>query len=360
MVLFRLAVAAAVAAAAAASAPPACLDPAGREVDWWLAYKLNSGTTYVYIDNATTLARNAPLTLSGSLLDAPGSPLARTLSQLIAGRAALARVQWNDELPAALASPPAANATAASGTSGHTKGVMGASADGGFYLTHTLPKFPDLTGAAFTWGGASTTYGQNFLCLSLAADQFEVAAAGMQYADPYVYDSALPSGVSRALPATAALVAGQRQGGTRAAELLTRAGARFLQVSKSGSTGLDIYEDVLQPHLGQDMWVETWRRSPMMQSYCRPAYAYDSLNVQGLTFLDEAGDPFPLKYTQDHSKLAVTAPRSAPGAYGNVTCVGDNNRMTSQWARGGGTVCMLGNQPMHAAFVASMTSVDAC
>jgi hypothetical protein len=28
--------------------------------DFWFAYKLNSGTTYVYVDNATQLARGAP------------------------------------------------------------------------------------------------------------------------------------------------------------------------------------------------------------------------------------------------------------------------------------------------------------
>jgi deoxyribonuclease-2 len=345
-------------ASAAASSAPVCLDPAGRAVDFWFAYKLNSGTTYVYVDNATQLARGAPLTLSGGLLDDPGSPLARTLAQLIAGRASLARVMWNDELPAAL-SDALPNATSSSGTSGHTKGVMGASADGGFLLSHSWPKFPDLTGPAVSWGG-STIYAQTFLCLSLESDQFEEAAAGMQFADPYVYDSAVPSGLSRALPATAALVAGQRQGGTRVKELATRAGARFLQVSKAGATGLDIYEDVLQPYLRQDMYVETWRRSPMMDSYCRPQYPYDSLNVQGLTFLDESGEPFALKYTQDHSKLAVTAPGSSPGALGNVSCAGDMNRMTSQWARGGSSLCLIGNAPLHAAFLASMTSVDSC
>ena len=64
--------------------------------------------------------------------------------------------------------------------------------------------------------------------------------------------------------------------------------------------------------------------------------------------------------SRDHSKLAATAPGSATGAYGNVTCVGDMNRMTSQWARGGGTVCALDNEPLHSAMLASMTSVDSC
>lgn len=277
-----------------------CIGSTGSSVDWWFAYKLNGGVQYVYIDSLTTLPKRTPLTLSGGQLDSATGPLGRTLTQLITGRSTLARVSWNDELPVALGASgsdsSAANAT--SGTSGHTKGVLGGNAAGGFYLTHTLPKFPDLSQGTFTWGGASTTYGQNFLCLSLDRANLELASLGMQYNDPHVYDSAIPNGMLSTLPATAALVAGQRKAGSRVQQLATLAGSAFLQVSKSGSTGLDLYEDVLQAALQQDMWVETWRRSPMMDSYCRPAYAYNSLNVQGLTFLDEDGTPFALKYTQ--------------------------------------------------------------
>ncbi len=87
--------------------------------------------------------------------------------------------------------------------------------------------------------------------------------------------------------------------------------------------------------------------------------------------------PFPLAHTRthahthtrtpahsrvrrDHSKVAVTAPFSAPGNYGNVSCVGDMNRMTSQWVRGGGTVCALDQPALHAALVATFSTVDEC
>ena len=67
---------------------------------------------------------------------------------------------------------------ATSGTSGHTKGVLAGNSGGGFWLTHSMPLFPVLTGAHFTWT-PSTTYGQMFLCVSLktAAD---VDAAAQQ------------------------------------------------------------------------------------------------------------------------------------------------------------------------------------
>ena len=323
-------------------------------MDYWFAYKFHGGTDYALITSSKS-APPGPLRLTGLELDAPTSPLSRTLDQLASDRASLARVLWNDELPAAAA----ANATTSgSGTSGHTKGVLGSGAGGGFFLTHTLPKFPDLTGAD-AWASASTIYGQNFLCLTLAPAMIDAVALALQYDDIHAFDSAVPSALVPLLPNTVALVAGQRRAGTRATPLATSPGAvPFTQFSKSGSTGLDLYEDVVQPALGADMWVETWRRSPAMDTYCRPDHAFDSMNVQDLVFVGADGSNATWRYTQDHSKVAVAAP--APYLHPQPTvCVGDMNRMTSQWARGGGTTC-LDDAALWSALVDSFATVDAC
>ena len=328
-----------------------CLDGGGSPVDWFFVYKRNAGTDYAYVSSDSP---PGPLTLTGLALDDDASPVSRTLQQLVDGRASLARVQWNDELPVALgaprparASPPkgprAAGAAAAaaaaaeeegraearrvalarlaerpecrvgapangtacalgavSGTSGHTKGVLAADGAGGFFFSHTLPKFPTLTPGASMWGGASTLYGQNFLCLSLDAANVEAAALALQYDDPRTYDSAVPAGLNNALPNTVALVAGQRREGTRATQLATAGGAQFTQFSKSGSTGVDIYEDVLQPAVKSDMWVETWLRAPVMDTYCRPLFDWNSQNVRNVTFVDAQGDNVTIRETQDH------------------------------------------------------------
>jgi len=314
-----------------------CLGANGEPLDWWFAYKNHGGTDYAFVSSAAPPSPG-PLRLTGLALDADGSPLLRTLQQVVDGRSSLARVAWNDELPAAAWG---GNASGASGTSGHTKGVLAAGAGGGFFLSHTLPKFPDLTGAGI-WGGASSIYGQNFLCLTLDAANADAVALSMQFGDPRAYDSAVPAGLSAALPNTVALVAGQRRAGTRATQLRTVGGAAFTQYVKSGSTGVDIYEDVLQPAVASDMLVETWLRSPVMGTYCRPDYAWASINVRGLLFVDARGANATWKETQDHSKLAISAPPDRfQVATPNLVCAGDMNRMTSQWARGGGTTCMV-------------------
>lgn len=168
----------------------------------------------------------------------------------------------------------------------------------------------------------------------------------------------MPAGLSAALPTLTAFIAGQRMAGTHTATYHTRANHIFTHFAKSGSAGIDLYEDFVQPSLGLDMFVETWRRSPQMETYCRSAgFAYDSMNIETLQFLAADGSLAPFKYTQDHSKIAVTAANyTGETAY---VCQGDINRMTSQWARGGGTLCWR-FKPLYSALIASITSADAC
>jgi hypothetical protein len=341
------------------SAPLSCLsdDAAGNApVSWWFVSKLHGGSgAYAYIDASTPAAAGA-LRLQRRELDSPSSALGATLTQLISTRGETVRVQWNDEVPPAFAAA-AAGVNASSGTSGHTKGVLGADAEGGFWLTSSLPKFPDLTGPSFTWGAASKTYGQSFLCVSLGPAALDEAARGLQFVDPSTYDSAVPAGALAALyPAVTALVAGARQAGTRRTNLSSVDGTQFTHIAKSGSTGLDLFEDVIQPSLGVALFVESWLRPPVMPSYCTPAHAFDSINVDAMQFVDADGSPARFKYTQDHSKIALAVNATSQQHWVGV---GDNNRMTSQWARGGGMV-FLRHAALYSPLLASVVEVENC
>lgn len=357
------------AAAGAAAASPGCLDPSGAPVDWWAIFKNHGGVDYAIITSSDANVAS-PLQLAGAALDSEYGPLGYTLAQVVDDRSGLARVQWNDELPEAAGGSRVGADNATASTYGHTKGLFATDASGGFLLVHSLPKAFTLTGAAAGfWGGASTTYGQSFLCLTLPVDQVEEAAYAYQYNDIDAYDSYVPAALSGALPNTVALVAGQRRSGTYSTQLTTAGGAGFTVFAKSGSAGVDLYEDVVQPALGIDAWVETWRRSPAMATYCRNAtsgFAWDSMNVQQLRFQDAAGNEVAWKYTQDHSKWLVTAPNGTSASAAGVTaaqpkwlCIGDINRMSSQWARGGGTVCTQ-HDALYDAMVASVVLADSC
>ena len=67
--------------------------------------------------------------------------LGGTLQQIIDQRSTLAVAMWNDEVPAPFM-PMVVDLNETSGTSGHTKGVLVGDANGGFWLTHSMPLFP--------------------------------------------------------------------------------------------------------------------------------------------------------------------------------------------------------------------------
>ena len=340
-----------------------CLDESGAPVGWWVIVKLHGSTTQFSYSDSGSPSYAGPLRLKAGELDSPASALGATLSQLIATRGKSVRVSWNDELPPKAAVDGTAseawgeNATAASATSGHTKGVIGADASGGFWLTHSLPKFPDLSLPAFSWGAASKLYGQSFLCVSLDAGGVDEAAKGVGFVDPHTYDSAVPSGaLSTLYPSVVALLAGARGSGTRQTNVSATDGTQFTHFAKSGSTGIDIYEDVIQPALGVALWCETWLRPPVMPSYCTPEFAFDSINIEYLSFVDADGNAAKFKYTQDHTKMALAVNGTAQQHWVGF---GDNNRMSSQWVRGGGMV-FFRHAALYNPLLASVAELQPC
>ena len=122
---------------------------------------------------------------------------------------------------------------------------------------------------------------------------------------------------------------------------------QFIYFAKSRFSKNSLYENVIAPVLKDDLWVESWGR-PYMDSFCKPEYSYDVLNIR---HVDIAG--FLWKDTQDHSKWAVSANK-------DWTCYGDQNMMNSQNTRGGGSLCMLNSQfsKLHRKMVSDKDSCE--
>jgi hypothetical protein len=52
------------------------------------------------------------------------------------------------------------------GSNGHTKGDMAFDANGGFWLVHSVPRFPVATGNSYGYPAYAKEYGQSFICMS--------------------------------------------------------------------------------------------------------------------------------------------------------------------------------------------------
>jgi len=294
-----------------------CLDESGDAVDWWFVYKMPNGFQYSYYDSNSD---SGELTLAGDTLDCTtGCALGSTLHQIYMAKTTLAHVIYNDQ-------PQGDKSSTSSGPNGgHVKGVLAADSDGGFWLVHSVPKFPDLGPPQFTWT-ASTIYGQSFLCVSLNSAGVEQAASELQYQDPNIYTSAMPDDLTDTYPQMTALYGGTRQKGSSVLKIKSSGGTQFTDFAKDNTWGQDLYDDLVEPYFKLAFQWQTWRRAPFLPSLCTTPF--DTLNVASI---DLDGNQF--SYTQDHSKWGVSLT-------GTKICVGGINRMQSQRNRGGGTLCL--------------------
>ncbi|KAI3437598.1 hypothetical protein D9Q98_000051 [Chlorella vulgaris] len=263
-----------------ADSPPtssaACLDAAGQPVPWWLHYKLpgdcDSGGTWVrgnvslYVD-AHSVGRcrgnGGSDCWSLSSIDAPGSALQRTLSQL--NGTGTGQLLYNDL-------PPVHDFKYWHYLRwAHAKGLLHFNATAGIWLRHSIPSWPNQT-AAESWSTVplhQTCLGQHVLCLSLDAAVLDGAVAGvLSKMKPFFYQAALPDELRTAYPGLAELLAeaGQpaaKPGAPSAAAFATAGGSTvwraFAKANHGPEAEAQLFEASVVPGLGVSMGWQTWR-----------------------------------------------------------------------------------------------------
>jgi len=306
-------------------ASPPCLDPNGSPVDYWYIFKYPGGLEYAYADAAEKTIKDT----SGHTLDEASSPLSQTLSQVYHASQSTAHAFWNDEHPGAntVDSPWA-----------HAKGAVAFDAQGGFWLTHSVPKFPNTVthGLAHAWDDASAKYGQVFLCITVGVAALQQIGEAMLVNRVSVYDATASAPASIAVPNFQQWANPQSSGhhgaqwSAESSKVLTvqsAGGTPFVVFAKSAHFGKDLYDSLVAPTLQVSLITETWMNGRgNLPSTCDSTYQVlnsKSVQIGGRSWLDST----------DHSKWAVTHD-------GTILCVGDINRQSGQFARGGGTVCI--------------------
>jgi len=334
-----------------------CKNENGDDVDWWVMLKLPQITgnidPYVHDGHAYMFADAANGTLAPShhsLGDNTTGALAITLSQIYA-HASSDSVGWlmyNDQLP-----------TGTHDSYAHAKGVVGFDAEDGFWLVHSVPRFP------LTMSSTPTYYypddeiknGQSFLCVNYDIAVFEVIAKLFLINKPYVFEQNFPDKFESILPTMKSVLDKKWNTLPTAStiDIISKGGNTFSAYAKNLEWNQDLYEGFVSPTLGLGLLVQTWREGPLdtlMPTFCTPNYTYDSINILTMEVHDLKSDAS-WPYTKDHSKWAITLSGNP------YVCIGDINRMYSQYHRGGGTVCFL-NKVMWHSFNSLITSADKC
>jgi deoxyribonuclease-2 len=171
-----------------------CRDESGNLVDWFYLYKLpsslegdknlqqtHSGLSYLYITpSSMSQWKMSPLLINDSQ-SMPGLTLSPVYKEKGSGDSLV--MMYNDE-------PPEGQTD---GSRGHTKGVVFANDISGFWLVHSVPKFPPTASDGnYDYPKTGTIYGQSFLCISFTGDQMGKVGKQLKFNEPHFYSSHVP------------------------------------------------------------------------------------------------------------------------------------------------------------------------
>jgi deoxyribonuclease-2 len=320
---------------ACASAYLQCKSDSGAAVDMWVAFKGPKGTDYDYWDIETALGASKH-SMNSTTVGALGS----TLSQL--WLTTTEYLLWND-------SPPgSANYNY---TVGHSKGVWAWNLDTGdaIIVQHSVPQFPQgpsMSSKYVGLGSNAWTYGQHAACFHTTVAELERLAPLAKLVVPGIYDAR----VSAKTPAPLAALADGAFSTSAVCDFVsfeTVGGVNITYFSKSTQWNNELYAECVAPALQTSLYVESWIRGSAEGPACSGAQkVYD---VQGVSY------PGGLAFSEydDHSKWAVGSEGS------DLFCASDINRMTTQFARGGGAYCWV-DAGLAGAVTGSISSADSC
>merc|ERR1719424_1366409 len=279
-----------------------CHDENNKPVDWWIALKHPNGGTYSYIDaNSNSQFKRSLYNLN----DAKGGAVTNTVLQLYKAKATDGVAVYNDQDDTGhqLASHA------------HSKGFAVFNGGGGFWVIHSLPKWPNRRSSGYD-GLSDDRYGQSFMCLSLDQDQFDTV--GSLWATNWVqfYDTQSTDAIAKKLPNFDSAVAGDKSGEEQLHKVITtNGGQQFDAFAKDKGWDDALYVDFVAPTLATDLIVESWQNGVgSLPSNCTGDWFVE--NVADISM--PQGDSWTIN--QDHSKWALSQDGKVYTA-----CVGDIN-----------------------------------
>lgn len=246
----------------------------------------------------------------------------------------------------------------------HAKGVFAMDKDTGFWLIHSIPKFAQPAEKKYEYPDSGRDNGQTALCISIKTkDEGADIVKQLKHSEPNIYTNVDTDSVLAVLPEFKDL--GKRAFKTpddKSVETITSKGKTdfisFARNKKAATKDEDLYANMVAKELGQDLIVETWRRGAgtPLTSDCKSDKKVSNVNEMKITFAAGSSQPdsgvWP--YARDHSKWAMSQDPKKP-----FVCIGDINRMKSQFKRGGGTVC-LENKDVWTVFRDAVHDIETC
>lgn len=295
-----------------------CRDQNGNIVDWFYVYKLPldhsqvgyDGLNYYYM--ISNEGGNQNWIKSNIKIDSKLSLVGHTISQIYNDDSLLAAI-YNDEKLDDLESNKIPDVEC-----GHTKGVLGANNETGFWLVHSVPKFPPPRNISqYKYPNTAKRYAQSFLCITVDIENLNMIGKQLIYNEPQFFTLDVPEILVNMLPNFKNLLNGVKITSPpywNLETITTLGGTEFKVFAKTGKFGKELYADWVAPTLETNLLVETWLNGPgKLNSDCLKKY-----HVLNIADVKIGAEEFTIHH--DHSKWAVG---KSPI---NWICVGDINR----------------------------------
>jgi len=338
------------AVASLASAQISCRNEDGEPVDWFVIYKLPKGTksedtlikqglTYTYLDS------NNPVWKRGGSINETNA-FSHTMQQFYdnINSENVAHVIYNDQKPDHMGSD--------SQKYGHTKGDIVFDHDQGFWIVHSVPRFPQ-NYESYVYPDNGVNNAQSIMCLTIGYRYLDVIGTQLYYNRPQVMKYNLPGQFRTQNPVLAEVVFHEkyvRQDPYVSVKYMETVGGQTLtNFAKYNKFAADLYDSLIATTFKTSLLVQTWRNGgkDTMDSNCTSKYTVhnvEEIELEGFTWTE----------TKDHSKWAVS---TSPDRY--WVCIGGVNRMPSQMLRGGGAMCM-DHTSLWASFKNTIVSLESC
>ncbi|XP_028301015.1 deoxyribonuclease-2-beta isoform X2 [Gouania willdenowi] len=329
--------------------PLSCRNEAGDPVDWFIIYKLpqyrigeiGSGVEYLYLDSSSDSWQ-----MSKFMINSSQGAIGNTLNQLYEGKAyesnSLVYALYND-------GPPVLKYIKGYG---HTKGVLLFDHSQGFWLPHSIPRFPSFPDGGYLYPTSGKVNGQTALCVTFQYQQFLNIAKQLVYFYPRFYNCSVPASFLADLPQLAQLCKGSKPepaSKTSMKELVSIGGNTFLSFAKSEHLVDDIYTGWVAQALDADLLVQSWQR----QGWKLPSNCSLPKHVMNIQRIQPSESVLFHSYN-DHSKWCVSQTYEK-----QLTCLGDLNREVSQMRCGGGLICTF-NPSVYNAFRRAVDWYEGC
>ena len=303
-----------------------CKNEVGDSVEYWIINKLPEGIKYIYYDN--TLSK--PYLSHNSLNFTSDGALSLTTIQLWSEKMKSYAI-WNDEITTNMTYDF---------SFGHSKGYYGFDENGnGFFIIHSIPLYPvgpSLSKKYKGLGSNAWSYGQNLMCISTSAQNIDSLIKFYLYVNPRLAEYVFPDNIQEIYKSLNNLFNTPQPNHLSTNDVcysndLNISDKLSLTIfAKTSNWNYDIYSDCISPNFKSDILAETWIKGNESGPICDE---YKTLDIEKLIF---NGIGIKLSEKNDHSKWSIL-----PSV--KIICVGDMNRMTTQYIRGGVMMCFSDN-----------------